>query len=352
VPFDVSLLALSGVKGLGLRGLRALVDAFQGELGSTWHANPTFIRNILVEAKVPSADRIVSEILHMAPILLSRGQEKAIELSEKGVRVIPPRELPASLRKIPNPPRWLFVQGNAGALYRRPAVAVVGTRRPSPQGRRAAAIVAKILAAYPITLISGLAEGIDEEAHRASLQEGAVNVAFLGHGIGIVFPASTAALRELILEKGGAVATEYLPHEHYRRITFIERNRLQAALADMVIPIESGPKGGTVHTIQFARKYGRNLLAVRWKGVNGLLEDLARNAIPVVDVLTPSGWKRLDRIFQELAERAGHETFSLSLVEKRLQNEIRSRNVRPGELERLITMLSRLARELGSEGNS
>ncbi len=230
-------------------------------------------------------------------------------------------------------------------------MAVVGTRRPSPQGRKAAAIVAKILAAYPITLISGLAEGIDEEAHRASLQEGVVNVAFLGHGIGIVFPASTAPLRELILEKGGAVVTEYLPHEHYRRTTFVARNRLQAALADMVIPIESRPKGGTVHTIRFARNYGRNVLAVRWNGANGLVDELVRDGIPVVDVLTPSGWKHLDRTFRQLAEKAGHETYSLSLVEKRLQSEVRTRNVRPGEPERLINLLSQLARELEGEGN-
>jgi DNA protecting protein DprA len=352
VPFDVSLLALSGIKGLGLRGLRALVEAFEGELGRVWHADPVLLRDILVKAKVRASDRMTSEILRMAPVLLSRGQEKAAELSGKGVRVIPARELPAPLREILDPPGWLFVQGNARALYHRPAVAVVGTRKPSSQGRRAATIVAKILAAYPITLISGLAEGVDEEAHRASLQEGVVNVAFLGHGIGIVFPASTAPLREMILEKGGAVATEYLPHEHYRRTTFVERNRLQAALADMVVPIESGPKGGTVHTIRFARRYGRKVLAVRWRGANGLVEELIRDGAPVVDVLTSSGWKHLDQIFQQLAQQAGHEVFPLSLVEKRLRSEIRSRNVKPGELERLITLLSQWARELEGEGNS
>ncbi len=93
VPFDVSLLALSGVKGLGRTGLAALVDALEGELGRVWHADPMLIRGILVEAKVRAADRMTSEILQMAPVLLSRGQEKAAELSEKGVRVIAPRGL-------------------------------------------------------------------------------------------------------------------------------------------------------------------------------------------------------------------------------------------------------------------
>jgi DNA protecting protein DprA len=300
------------------------------------------VQEALAGAKTPGAEKIAREIADAGPVLTEQGQKKAEELSARGIHIVPGWQLPPQLREIPDAPRWLFVQGNLDVLQYHPSVAAVGTRKATLQGRRAAIIVTRMLAAYPILLVSGLAEGIDEEAHKASLQAGVLNLAFLGHGINLVFPAQTKEIRRQIVERGGAVATEYLPDEHYTRSYFIERNRLQAAMADIIIPVEAGLKGGTAHTIRFARKYRRAILGISWKNANGLLEELQRDGYPVIDIFSPRGRRELDGILRELAERAGHETYAFSRVERRLVNEAESRKVRSQDIKRLTETLHNL----------
>ncbi len=343
VTFEVALLGLSTVRGLGRKALRALIDALQGNLQRVWQTTPGYVQKTLTNAKIPGAEKIAREIADAAPTLVEEGEKKVGELSEKGIHIVSGLRLPVQLREIQDAPRWLFVQGNLDVLQHRPAVAVVGTRKPTLQGRRAAFTVTKILAAYPVLLISGLAEGIDEEAHKASLQEGVLNLAFLGHGINLIFPVQTKQIRQQIVERGGAVATEYLPDEHYQRSYFVERNRLQAAMADLVIPVEAGLKGGTAHTVRFARKYRRAMLGIRWKNANDLLEELQRDGYRIIDIFSARGRRDLDGMLRELAERAGHETYALSLIERRLINEVKSRNVRIQDIKRLTETLQDLS---------
>jgi predicted Rossmann fold nucleotide-binding protein DprA/Smf involved in DNA uptake len=187
--------------------------------------------------------------------------------------------------------------------------------------------------------VSGLAEGIDEQAHNASLREQVINIAFLGHGINFSIPASTKRARERIIRQGGAVVTEYLPDEHFQKPYFVQRNRLQAALADVVIPVEANPKGGTAHTINFARKYDRRVVGIEWPGANGILEELRSEDRLIVDVFDAAGRKSLDRIFRDLAEQAGHKTYALTVAERRLLSEMQSRDVTVTDVENLIEAL-------------
>jgi DNA protecting protein DprA len=226
----------------------------------------------------------------------------------------------------------------------RPAVAVVGTRKPTPEGRVAAGVIARSLSAYPITLISGLAEGIDAEAHRLTLQEGIVNIAFLGHGIDLYFPSETTSLRYQIIGQHGAVATEYFPRERYQKQYFVERNRLQAALADIVIPVQANTTGGTAHTVRFARKYKRPLIGIGWPGANGLLDHLRADGTPVPDITTRAGKRFLDSSFRELAESAGVETYALSRAERFIRTEAASRLLRQSDFSRLFETLTDLSR--------
>jgi predicted Rossmann fold nucleotide-binding protein DprA/Smf involved in DNA uptake len=172
------------------------------------------------------------------------------------------------------------------------------------------------------------------------------NVAFLGHGIRQVFPAKTGHVRDRIIETQGAVATEYLPDEHYQKAYFVERNRLQAALADVVIPVEASQGGGTAHTIRFARRYHRRILGVRWTGANDILADLEKAGDEIVDVFSQAGRRKMDLLFRDLAESAGHDTFALALLERRLMQEIESRNVRPKDIERFGQILRDLLKRV------
>jgi DNA protecting protein DprA len=350
LPFPVAFMALAFLPGLGFKGLRALIDALGEDLGRVWDENVEVVEGILSRARVPGARSLAHRIHREAERWIERGHLEVRRLEEEGIRLLSPADLPPSLKGIPDAPRWLFVQGNSEILNQKPTVAVVGTRKPTKEGRRAAQIVAEILAAYPIVVISGLAEGIDAEVHAATLREGVLNIAFLGHGIRLIFPHSTSSLRMQIVEQGGAVVTEYLPDERYDRRKFVARNRLQAALADLVIPVEGGVEGGTAHTIRFAQRYGRQILGLRWEGSDGLVGELARMGVELVDPFTSEGRKRLDERLRILAEEAGHPTCALRRVEQLLERECESRTFRLEDIEHLKHKIMSLYTHIGTKG--
>jgi DNA processing protein len=337
--FATSLLALSSVRGLGRKGLTSLHDVCGGDLAAVWAGPASKLQSALERSRTPGADRIARAILDEADTLLTLGREQKDDLVSRGVSVISRRDLPPSLRDARDGPRWLFVEGHAGALHSRPSVAVVGTRRPTEQGIRATRRVTRILAAYPINLVSGLAEGIDAEAHAASLRDGVTNIAFLGHGIRLTFPSSTAGLRRDIVGLGGAVVTEYLPDDHYTKANFVERNRLQALLADSVIPVEGGIKGGTSHTVRFSRRYKRPVIGIAWPGGDGLLDELRRAGDEIIDIWEPSGTRRLDELFRALGNAAGRQTSPLDLARRFVEREIAMRSVSREDLDRFADWL-------------
>ena len=346
VPFAQVLLGLATVKGLGRKALKVLVGLLNSDLARVWTLEQHSLAQALAAARVPSADAIAHTICTERDSLLEVGLERHHALLEQGISVLHGEQLPKSLREVSDPPDWLFIEGSTKALTQSPFVAVVGTRQASSKGLEAAETVAKVLAAYPITLVSGLAEGIDDAAHRASLELDVGNVAFLGTGIDVVFPKETAGTRERIVDQGGAVVSEYLPGESYGREKFVARNRLQAGLADLVIPVEAKQKSGTAHTVRFARELKRLLLGLRWKGNNGLLDDLKAHNDRVLDAFTKEGWRELDTVFRTLAEAAGHNTYALTWAERRLLSEIKARSLRVSDVQRLRNMLDEVERTL------
>jgi DNA protecting protein DprA len=353
IPFGAAVLALGSVRGLGQKALKTLVFKLKDALGAVFSYRADAIAEVLRGNRVAAAEKLAQQIAEAPGNLIERGQDQLRQLRDRGIQVLSPSEIPAQLQSTgPDAPQWLFVQGDRELLNRRPAIAVVGTRNPTDRGLEAAATVTKMLAAYPVTLISGLAEGIDEVAHSNSLAYGMKNVAFLGHGIDIVFPAKTADLREEIIRKNGAVVTEYLPWEHPQKRFFVERNRLQAGLADLVLPIEANPTGGTAHTIRFARAYHRRVVGVRWPGANGVIQELDEAGDTVIDINSSSGRRHLDGIVRQLVEENGGQAYPLVLIERWLLREIRSRDTRPQDIERIIESLTALKQEPPSNGSS
>jgi len=320
----LSILALSSLKGLGKGSILGLHRALGG-VDKVWEADKSSLESALRRARVPRYKILAEEIFGKKDSLLEKGERIRENLSSRNVQFVLGDELPESLRTIKDPPPWLFVQGDLDALYLRPAVAVVGTRRPSDKGREAARKVVRMLAAYPVAVVSGLAEGIDEEVHAEALEESLKNVAFLGHGINIVFPKQTERLRERIVENGGAIASEYLPNEKYNKAYFVRRNRLQAALSDLVIPIEAGEQSGTAHTVRFAIEYRRGLVGVGWTGASGVQKLVREAGHPVVPVFSRQGLRQLDLAIQSLVRRAGRTPDPTLRAKKRFLSEISSR---------------------------
>ncbi|MDR1287770.1 MAG: DNA-processing protein DprA [Treponema sp.] len=172
---------------------------------------------------------------------------------------------PPLVREIYDPPAVLFYRGKLPDPGR-PAVAVVGTRRPSPGAAAAAFDMARYLGRRGIPVVSGLALGIDAMAHRGNLEGGVPGAAVLGSGVDEIYPASNRPLARRILEAGGALISEYPPGTPPRPWRFPARNRIISALARGTVIVQAPEKSGALLTAAFALEQGRDL----WVAAAGL----------------------------------------------------------------------------------
>lgn len=158
-------------------------------------------------------------------------------------------------------PPFLFLRGAPFDAAASPRVGIVGSRAASATGREISYTLARDLALAGVTVVSGLARGIDGEAHRGALDAGGRTVAVLGTGPDIVYPAEHAPLLRRILARGGTV-TEFPPLTPPRPLHFPRRNRILAALCDVLVIVEGNERSGARSTADFALDQGRELMAV------------------------------------------------------------------------------------------
>lgn len=175
--------------------------------------------------------------------------------------------MPALLSAIPDRPLALFCDGDVATLGR-PAVAIIGARRASRFGAAFAEQLGRDLALAGLTVVSGLAYGIDAAAHRGALMAdgihgsgGGATVAVLGSGLEYIYPASNRALAERI-RRNGCLVSEYLPYTPPARHRFPERNRIVSGLSSAVIVVEAGERSGSLITARLALEQGRDVYAV------------------------------------------------------------------------------------------
>lgn len=179
------------------------------------------------------------------------------------IQTLLPKEYPESLREIPNIPEKLFVRGTPIDTSQR-MIAVVGARRYSMYGKKACEKIIAELAPYPVTIVSGLAIGIDAVAHEAALQAGLVTVAVVGSGLNdsILYPSINRNLAKQILQQGGTLISELDPDTRAAKHTFPSRNRIMAGLSEVVIAIECTLRSGTCITARLAADYNKEVAAV------------------------------------------------------------------------------------------
>ncbi len=187
-----------------------------------------------------------------------RAQE-LLRLAWEGEALTPrDADWPERLDRLPGGPIALMLEGNRSLLGRR-GVAVVGARACTAYGRQQAQEIAAAVAAAGGVVISGMAAGIDAEAHLAA---GGATIAVLGQGLGAGMAHWQRRLRAQILARGGLVVSEFPPGQIADRWTFPVRNRVIAALAEVVVVVEAAVQSGTRGTVQHALNYGRDVLAV------------------------------------------------------------------------------------------
>ncbi|WP_343223463.1 DNA-processing protein DprA [Lysobacter sp. GX 14042] len=168
-------------------------------------------------------------------------------------------DYPPLLRRGPNPPAVLFVDGDPALLWR-PAVAVVGSRAPSPGGLETARELAAALARAGLVVASGMAAGIDTAAHQAALAVGGGSYAVLGTGPDVPYPHRNAGLHERLVRQG-AVVSEHPPGTGPRSSHFPSRNRILAALGIATVVVEAAQRSGALITARLAGECGREVMA-------------------------------------------------------------------------------------------
>jgi DNA protecting protein DprA len=260
----VAFLALSLMNGIGYWTLWNLAIAGIGFKQVIEADSSSEFVDYFKQAKCKNAHQLAETWKSSLTELLQKANQLYLKLKSQGIEVIHSgqEKFPQSLREIPEPPKWLFVQGDISIL-REPLIAIVGTRNPSGDGRFLAHYVGKCLPYLKATTVSGLALGIDQIIHQESIRFSVKTIAVIGTGILLNYPAGSEELRNKIYKKGGAIVSEYLPYQSYSAENFVRRNRIQAGLSRVVIPIEWKPKGGTAHTVRFAKEAHKKIICLK-----------------------------------------------------------------------------------------
>jgi DNA processing protein len=271
------------VKGIGAVRFRKLLETF-GDAETAWNASTEALRAAGLSA------RIVENLgSFRSQVVLEQVWDR---IQAQNIRVLTweDEDYPRRLKEIDQPPPVLYVRGEL-KLEDEWAVAIVGTRRITPYGRQVTEEVSGTLARNGVTVVSGLARGVDAVAHQTAVQAGGRTLAVLGSGVDRIYPPENQRLADQILSHG-AVISDYPLGTPPEGPNFPPRNRIISGLSLAVIVIEANIDSGAMITATFAAEQGRelfavpgNILAPQSRGANRLIRDGARPLLDPQEVL-------------------------------------------------------------------
>jgi DNA processing protein len=271
------------VKGIGAVRLQALLDYF-GDAQTAWNAS------LFTLAGAGLSPKLAERVLQVrTSVNLDEYMEK---VAAAGIRILTwdDAEYPAHLKEIDQPPPVLYLRGEFTAEDGW-AVGIVGTRAVTPYGRQVTEELASVLAHNGVTVVSGLARGVDAIAHSAAIKAGGRTLAVLGSGVDKIYPPENRQMAEKIMSQG-AVLSDYAPGTPPEATNFPPRNRIISGLSMAVVIVEAGDTSGALITAEFALEQGREVFAVpgniyapQSKGPNRLLNNGARMLLKPQDVL-------------------------------------------------------------------
>jgi len=319
-----ALIVLSSVEGLGIQLLRKLVSVFQSPEAIFELNEP---RQLSEKAEIPLelAERIYEARLAIIP------QKIIDECHQQGVRIVHylDEEYPKNLSAIYDPPVLLYVKGKL-LPEDRFALGIVGARRSSSYGIQVASRFSAELAEKGITIVSGLALGIDRAAHEGALRAKGRTLAVLGSGLDIVYPAENRRLFEMISEQG-ALISEFPLGTEPRPFNFPKRNRIIAGLSLGILVVEAGQRSGSLITARFGADEGREIYAIPGRidnpyssGTHRLIqqgaklittpEEIFEDLYPVLRSYCPQKDDEVPKESEHEEELSGEETAILSAL--------------------------------------
>ncbi len=280
-------------KGIGPARLRALIQHF-GNVETAWKAPAEALRQTGLD------ERTLNSLLATRSTCDLNAALHAIEQAGAHVVLFADDDYPPLLRQIPDPPPLLYVKGTLEKADHQ-AIAIVGTRLATDYGRTMAQQIAATLAQAGLTIVSGLARGIDVAAHQAALKAGGRTIAVLPCGIDRVYPPEHRAVADQIIASG-ALISEFALGTPPEKGNFAPRNRLVSGLSLGVVVVEAGEKSGALISADLALEQGRevfavpgNVLSKTSKGTNALIQAGARMTTSAGDVLEELGLSYLPR---------------------------------------------------------
>lgn len=284
------------VKGIGAVRLQALISHF-GNLENAWNAHESELQSAGLNPRIIEGFKTI------------RNETDPLQVYEdilnKGIAILTweDDDYPEKLINIDQPPPVLYVRGSIKPEDRW-AVAVVGTRRVTSYGRQVTEQVSTYLARNGMTVVSGLARGVDGVAHQTALTNGGRTIAVLGSGLDQIYPPEHRQLAERIVENG-AVISDYHPGTPPDASNFPPRNRIISGLSLATVVVEAGETSGALITATFAAEQGREVFAVpgpiyapQSKGTNRLIHEGAQPLLDPVNILESLNLRKVDHYKQ------------------------------------------------------
>jgi DNA processing protein len=280
------------VKGIGAVRLQALIQYF-GNLETAWQASERELISAGLSQRI--IDVFVATRHNIDPIQAYEG------ILKKEIKILTweDPDYPDKLMNIDQPPPVIYIRGSIKPEDRW-AVAIVGTRRVTSYGRQVTEQVSTYLARNGLTVVSGLARGVDGVAHQTTLANNGRTIAVLGSGIDQIYPPEHRQLAEKIIENG-AVISDYHPGTPPDAGNFPPRNRIISGLSLATVVVEAGETSGALITATFAAEQGREVFAVpgqiyapQSKGTNRLIREGAQPLLDPVDIMESLNLRKVD----------------------------------------------------------
>lgn len=279
------LIALNQIDKVGDRRISELINHYES-VENIFEDNEENIRELL-EKKFKSqiGNFNKNEILDKAQEIVKKSNDYGI-----GILSLFDEEYPFNLKQIDNPPYILYYKGDLKKL-RRNSIAIVGTREPSDESRKYSFEMASKLSSMNITVVSGMAKGVDREAHLGAISSHTNTAAVLGSGIDNVYPSENLKIYEKLIEKG-VIVSEFEVGRKPDRMNFPRRNRIISGLSYTVIMVEAASKSGALITVDYALNQGRDVYIAPYDekkscyfGNHKLYKDGAKIAYSFIDIL-------------------------------------------------------------------
>lgn len=251
----IEWIALNMTPGVGPRAATKLLERF-GSANAIFHARRTELESLRI--KPTTIESIIKrEFFDTAETELKRVKEIGGD-----VLILDDGSYPALLREIDDPPPVLYVKGDWQACFEQPGVGVIGSRMCSTYGENASEMLSRDLASRGVTVVSGLARGIDTAAHRGAIRAQGRTVGVMGTGIDTVYPKENTNLAREILANGGCLVTQFPLGTPPLKDNFPYRNRIISGLSLGVLIVEASERSGSLITARLAMEQNREIMAV------------------------------------------------------------------------------------------